>query len=780
MSPLSSGGTNAPPDTGPKTAGTDREHGRAPSGAQGAEGDGPGTTAANAPWNVGAWTLNGPQFNLYGQQEAPASPWEDELLAVPRLPEPALALDKEEVERRVDALQASRLLLLRHSPDRQRDAEAGMRGVLHALRHREAGRNAFTNGFDGTIRLHRMARGGWREDRRGTVIYLYGSEDPAIPSFFSSIEQVDTLCRQLAQMDCYLLLTASPTVALRCEHELEGHIGLWSFEARQPAGSKEFGQVFCGRFELTLAICAALFPGLPAGEFASLVKLLAPPTGVRSPPAATLAGAGAVPPAVAPPTREERWWQGERDLVLAELGLRLQLPPQAGDTGNEAADAGIFVADAARRAEIPTWLYEWFPLLLTEHLDALTACYLAPQASRRFGVGYRRLVQQLDASGLYPLRAAWLLQQTQAALDGAAPYEAMPRIEELVTVLPEQRDGERLIGDYLAGLARMVVAEESRLHEHLRERGLPHAANEQWPPPSSDFWGGLHETQAGHAPIEEAAQRHAMLVNLILALTLCAPKAVVKALGEALNQSDAALLRWLHPAGEGDPRRSLPSLAHDMFDLCLAFLLKRDPAQWMALAAAVGQVHPAPAQAIRPPPSAQPVSEAERQSRVTGRWLAGDCLNAVDALLSDLPGSPWPDPIYDALLGNDSGQRLGKVLAPLLLATAYAPDAEPVVGAPRILRMYEWLALAAAIHQPGDPEHIDQVGSALIAPLHAAFTQAWRIALVDLAANWLAWESDARAGAGTRDEREQATRRIKSLQLVVRKLRAAAPKQPSR
>lgn len=701
----------------------------------------------------GAANVQGNQFiNFYGREgqegSHPAPPWEDELHEVRRLPEPAHALDKEEAEHRTQALRASRLLLLRHSPSRQQDAEAGMQGVLHALRQREPERKAFAGSDDAEIQLRKLARGGWREDRRGSVIYLYRSGDPAVLNFFNNIEQVDALCARLAEMDCYLLLTVSTTgtATLKCEHELGKHIGLWSFESDRQADSDQFGQILAGRFELTLASCAALFPGLGAGEFTSLVKLL-------TAPAATQAGT-APPSAAAPPTRQERWRVGERDLVLAELGLRMQMPPQAEDT-SEAAHAGIFFADAARRAEIPTWLYERHPFLLSEQLEALTAHYLTPQASRRFGIGYRRFVQQLDTIGVRPLSAAWLIRQAQAALDGAAPFMVMQRVVDLVSSLPEQHNKEQLICDLLGGVASMIVLEESHLQEQLQERGLHAAPGEEAISDPFGFWRGLHDMQAARKLIERAAQRQAILIALFMDVPLGTPETVAKTLGDAVSECDAGHRQWLRAAGLERPRQPSRSLAGMTCRDYRSLLLRHDPPQWLALAAGVAQVRHLPVQ--------------------TRRWLAWDCLYSLAASLEDLPDSLWPAAVYDALIGNDSGRRIGQVLAPLLLSTQPRPGVALVVDAESTLWIYQLLMLATMMHEPGDPACAGQVAAALIGPLHEAFGAAWRMALVDLAGTMLDREMDTRDCAANRGKRNLATQRIKSLQLVVRMLRSRAP-----
>ncbi len=729
----------------------------------------------------GGGYVHGNQFNFFTGREgeegtAAAPPWEDELLAVSRLPEPAQAIDQAEVERRTTGLQASRLLLLRHSLGCQQDAEASMQGVLLALRRREPDRQAFTTGFDTIIPLRKLAHHAWREDRRGSVLYLYRSDDPASLDFFNRIERVDMLSAQLAAMDCYLLITVSTsgTTVLGCEHELDRHIGLWSFTSTQAPETENFDTLASNRFELTLASCAALFPGLSADEFTALVKLLWTPASAPPPaPPSTPSNTSAAPPPVSPPGRPERWSQGERGAVLAELGLRLQRPPQANDGNGEGTYAGIFFDDTTRRGEVPAWLYERHAFLLAELFPTLTAYYLTPQASRRFGVGYRRLVQQLDTTGVYPVNAAWLTRQVQAALDMPAPHTAIQRVAELVAVLPDVTNGDRLIADLASGLGDLIVAEEVGLQAQLNDTGLPgDVAAQRRAQRPSDFWYELHGMPAARRPIEHAIQRQELLVDLLLAVSFHAPQAVVRTAGDALNRCNAAHRQWLRAAGWPWAGEASMDLARMVFHARLPLLLRQDPETWLAMATALGHVYP-PAPVSRTPFASPHVTEATRQAQATGRWLAWECLYALGALLGNLPDDPWPDANYAALLGDDAGAGLGKALvAPLLLAADDQPDTEPSVDAESTLWIYHWLTLAAMVHKPGDPAHADQVASALVTPMCAAIPSPRRMRLVELAVSLLAEDGTKRFQAANRDERDQISRRIQALQLVTRRLRS--------
>jgi len=384
-------------------------------------------------------------------------------------------------------------------------------------------------------------------------------------------------------------------------------------------------------------------------------------------------------------------------------------------------------------------------------------------------------VLQLDAIGVCPLTSAWLTRQVQAALNVSAPHTAIQRIAELVAALPDAINGERLIGEMATGLGELIVTEESRLQEQLSEPGIlgAAAAQERTPRPF-DFWYELHGTPAARLPIEQAVQRQAMLIDLLLALSSYAPQAVVRTIGNAMNECNAAHQRWLRAEGQDQRHGTSMSLARMMFRARLPLLLRHDPRQWLAIATAVGQIHPQ--SPTSHPSSALPhLTDTERRTRATGCWLAWECLYAIVALLGNLPDDPWPDAVYDELLGDDLGIGLGHALASLLLSAENRPDEDFFVDAETTLWIYHWLLLAVVAHKAGDLAYAEQVADALIGPAHAGFTSGWRMTLVELAVPMLEQDHTLRADATTRGERDVIARRLSSLQLVVRKLRSRVP-----
>ncbi len=732
----------------------------------------------------GAKNVQGNQINHFYAVEpaacAPANtPWEDELYPVPRLREPECALNADEIARYADALQGKRLLLLRHAPSRQQDAEAAMLAVLQVLRQRDSNRKVVVSDSDGTVQLSKLAHSAsWRADRRGVAMYLYRSADPSASGFFSSVERVDALCDKLAQMDCLLLLTvAVPRTMHHNETELANRIALWSFNAESHSAKADVGENLTGRFEVTVASCAALLPGLPAEEFSSLVRTLAPEP---APAAPTLTAEGS---ATAAPSRHRRWWDGERDIVLAELGLRLQPPPQATEVGADVSDAGVFVSDPSRRGEMPSWLFDNHPFLLTEHLEALAAHYLGPTSSRRFGVGFRRWVLQLDAIGAHPLTASWFAKQAHRALNEAAPEAAMQRLAELLVDLPERRDIGPLLDSVIADVANTAAMLEADLITHLRDIGLlsgdtDGAAEHDQRPYSIGFWQKMYATNGTAALMDQTTHRQAAIFALLLGLAERSPHAVTTALGNTMLACDASHQAW--QAAADLPRKRIPalSLARLMFRESQGTALRQTSSQWLAMASAVAAAYPPAAQAGQRRGGAVGAAAIAALAIGVGRWLAWDLVYCVVSLLEELPNRPWPDAVYDALLGDERRKEFGGTMASLLCATAptqwhlaHGAATGPFVDGESMLWIYQYVALAVALRNGEDPLQVERFAGDVIAPFRQALAPPHRVELLELASDLLDQEMHLRDATESRSAHDGVTRRIKSLQIVMRQLR---------
>ena len=284
----------------------------------------------------GGGAVHGSVFITNNHASGPglAAAWEDDLISMSRLlPEPGRPVDSEEVERQAAALHDKRLLLISHAPHLDQDALAAMRAVVQVLQKRYPERGIFAGRPAGTLTLRKVSGAAWREDRRNALVYLNHSADPASRTFFDSIEEVEQLRAQLEQMGAHLVLTVSTSRAtvLREKADLARRTALWIFDDPEQAAIADAAtlETFATPFEVTVALCAALFPGLGVAEFMALVDRLAPDPSLP-PAAAASVGASAADAALRlrrpPRNRHERWWRGERDGVLAELGVRLCRP----------------------------------------------------------------------------------------------------------------------------------------------------------------------------------------------------------------------------------------------------------------------------------------------------------------------------------------------------------------------------------------------------------------------------------------------------------------------
>lgn len=745
----------------------------------GTDGEAEATIEVNAERLSGAGVNYGTIYNLLDRERERSAPrsvrWEDEVHTAERLAEPEQLPPAEEVERCAQELSARRVLLIRHVLHREAEAVATTRAVVSLLRQREPGRTAFCSKSDRVLRPQELCDAAeWRADRRNSLIYLFCVDDAASLEFFNRhVERVQALCERLRQMDGYLVLTLAVPAAstLREEAQLGRLISLYRLDDAQHKVFRELRDTLSSRFEATLAICAALFPGLGIGEFLRLADALCPPL----PPRAATAK-DAADSAAPPPTRHERWVQGERDAVLAELQIRLRpLAASDGDTPSRAK--GMTVDDPSWRIEMPGWLYERYPILLTEVLDTLTRHYLAPEASPQFRRCYRNTVLELEARGIQPLSADWLNRQLLDGLRGAAPLLTAERFADLLADVPDEGDGRQLLSDLVGCVERFVAEQESNLASAVFARA---AVGEDALPSlyGQKFWPWAKNDGAiGQVVIDTALRQAAALDLLLLLAPRCAP-GVVQALGTALHRSNKVYERWLDLDPDETPEQPVLSLARVILRERQTDLLAQMPLRWLELAESLLQMFEKQrTDSPSTPRWPDPEAPADRLHAAQA-WLRWDFAYALAASLGELPESRWPARLYDTLLAAvDARRRLAKVLAGLLCAPSAADaDAEFSISGHTLLWVYRSLLLAVLLGGGGADEHESMAGDLLL-PLRTALRLTQQRTLLALARKRLQRDMDARSQVDPRQPRELAvaTRQLRASQLLVRQLSKAAP-----
>jgi hypothetical protein len=789
----------APPSAGSRAAETAQRDGKL-SGSGHAEG--PALASVSAGNLHGSAQNYGTQNFNYGfdpQRASSTTSWQDQLIKVARIPEPRLQVEAAEVERRALVLHTASLMLLPHTAGLQEQALAHMRAVLIHLLQREPGRTVFTSGFDSAWQLHSLCRAGdWRDDLRNAIIYLDRSADPAAFDFFNKVEQAGALCEKLTAMGCRLILTVAKPVgaSILDESELARRIAMWPFYEAQPAAVVNALPIqFNTHFERTLAMCAALLPGLAVAEFVALVNQLVPAPPSRTPAVRDKPSGSKLP--TEPPTRHERWWHGERDVVLSELGVRLRRPTQNDGDAADPVEAGMFFDDPVWRTEMPLWLHSGHPILLAEHLGALTDRYFAVDASQRLRAGYRRLVLQLDAAGAHNMTAEWLLQRLRTSLESDQRDVASLRLAELLTEVPGGTKGDGLVARFIEGAAALLPALEEAPVAQLRQGSwLKTVIGTDEAPYAAAFWSALFGHDSARGVIEQTANRQAIVIDLLLALGARAAADVAEALGNNLAACNAAHEGWMQEADRVDSQLTVVSLARVAFRHILGSLLLDAPAAWVVLADAfcaafprIGAKTAAASMAHLPQPDAQ-----ERAARA--RWLAWDFVYALASHFDGSEGKALPDKLHATLLGDGARQRFASVLASLLAAAAPSlprPDTPLPLREVRIehgtmLWLYRSLALAA-MAQPGvDPVKAGPVLADLVAPWRSTLDRGQRSSLIALAQAGLDDDFAFRDALAERSqgltreqlvlERRTITQRIQALQVVLRALRGAAPTLP--
>lgn len=734
-------------------------------------------TYRNRDNNYGA--VNHGTVNIYAAaataDETTKDPWDGALEAVTTPPEPSCLVAAADVALQAAALRERRVLLVRHAPTRQEEAESAMRAVLHAVREQEPRRDTYRGGGDRPFALQNLYRcGAWPANRHGAAIYLYRSADPAAYDFFGIIEQVDRLRERLVQTDSHLLLTITSQrgVRLRDETALARRIAIWTLDDDAPDPAIHAAAIN-DAFDATLAFCAAFFPGLGAGEFVELVDMLAPqPTGTSE--AAPRDG------------HLERWRRGDRDSVMAELGIRWQAPP-GGVDGGENAEWGMYFDDPNRRAELPSWLYGRYPSLVLGAIGALATHYFSARASARYRVGYRRLVVQADMTRLLPFDAVSLAQRLRAGLDGDADGArvAAHRIGELAGALPDSDDGRRHVANLIAAMASIVPEIETRLIHDLHEHGLiERLIAAKAVPYTHAFWSKQHRDADAAPHVARAAQCHAVVIELLLRLAASDPAGVVDALGGALHRSNAAHWSWINAAGLRPERATVQSLARAVFRDVQSGWLRRAADEWLAFVQAIAAAG-VPAAAMAAGESTVDIDDEamaisrERQRAARQDWISWDCVVALVTVFDDVVSGRWLRSAHRVFVRDDvSRRRFAAVLVPLLQATmrrAAAGSRTPAdigIDGGTTFWLYQTLVFAALTHEPDGPARALAIDE-LLAPWCDELQRAQRAALVEIARRELGVAQRALQRCSV-SRRQEFRRSIDALRLVVARLRGRA------
>lgn len=745
----------------------------------------------------GAGIVKGDQINnhhFFGADARVASPdaWQDDLIEVALPPSAQDGCDPE-LEHHVEALLRTHVLLVRHTPTPGAEAQARtvVRAAVHALQGRQPGRQAFSSKFDRPFppqNLCHTAR--WREDRQNAVFYLFRSDDPASLSFFNAnVEPVRHLCSRLRQMNCYLVLTVAipPRTSLREQGALAELIALWSIDDGQHHATADFVSATGSNFDATLGLCAALLPGLASDEFVALVDVLLPAVG---PPAQTTAPAAVVDSLqTAPPpelSREQRWRQGDRDRVLAELGIALQPPPSGNDVAAGASESGLFFSDPVFQLGMPVWLYSKFPLLLATQVDALTRHYFSAAASPRYCMGYRRLLLRLDAVGARRLELSWLMARLREALSGGLAQLGAQRFAELLIEIGNNGDGQQLMARCITAIAALLPEYESDLAVQLADAGLLHElAARRLTPYSPRFWEKVGERPDGEALLEQTTWRQLIVVDLLQALAAREPAPVAAAVAAALQQSTTVHAGWLTLMQLLRQRLPALSLSRAIFRERQVYCLQHSADRWLDFTQALALVCSGS--------TAIPGAEAAHADDQTApasprRWLSRDCIVALVSSYDDAAAAPWPIAVHQALIGRESSRRrFAGMLAELLRANALPADDDGdfstardavVIDIETIVWLYHRCAVSAVAHETGENDQLAAIVADVLRPWYQPLRALQRARVGELSRDLLQAAIDARdalADDVPARSRVVASRAVRASQVLVRALRLAQP-----
>jgi len=723
-----------------------------------------------------------------------AASWESAIKYVENPPRPKLAVASELVDQYAAILREQRLVVIVHTPANYWEAVSGMYAILDNFRVNNPGQSLYTSGVDEVIPLFSFYRvEDWPMRLRHSVIYFNRSTDQAASTFFDDYK-LRMLREQLKRAEARMVLTVSTVeINRQTDQAQRADRSFWMIDSPRGAATADCSKLLSEPFETMVVCCAALFPGLGVAEFVNLVQRLMPRKDVvqnLAPPPSPGAseGPGLQVPALVP-TREDRWWRGERDAVLAELDICFSSPPEVSDSKALVNDAGYYLADEEMRATMPDIVLARFPILLTQHLALLSSCYFSQSASARFRAGYLNLLFRLDKLNIHRLSAQWLLNHFRTFPESAQPFVSANLFRDLLVRTLDRNDGESLVKDTLDGLSKYLVDEEASLFNKLPQNSFVTALLQALDLSTGDtndvFWRKLRESQSARIPLDAAELRLLLVLHLLVAFSRYLPLAVSGAIKRIFDESALADSRWFTLIGRerlGIDRLGIDRLARKKLQLVLDTVIEHDPELWVVFARAVvderGNEDRVESKKDR---NKQPTRDKTPQESLVTKRLAIDCLRSLAELLPVSPLRPIAEVLYDALISDGRQVRTGQLLCDLLRWAFFdntthrhnnnkSEDVE-TFDAGFVVWLYRSLTQVCLLRPQANPSAIAILVNDLARPLRSSLHSSRRLALSDRARDLLERYMSRREHFYSLDKRDQVrveSRRIQAMHIVIR------------
>ena len=588
--------------------------------------------------------------------------WLDELIEDPSPKRIDPAIGRDPLYRRaLDLLQGQgRILQIRHHGGARAAAREVTATVVAGLAEAAPHRRVFTTGSDCRLTLADLALAVAQEDRwRGALIYLVRGRDIQASRFFGADNRavVAQLTQRLTVLDSRLVVSfaaAPDDIDEGDVTESDDTVGTWVVGERVRETAAAPSATPLTTFEAVAQVVAGALPGLGVKEYCEAVNLIVSDeeqhrSSAAAAPVVARSAVDTKGKQRQPPTRHERWLQGETDQVLSELGIEFRRAMRESDVVGSGLLSGYGIADESSPFASPDWVVTRYPALLVRRIDALVDRYFLVTSSDAYRSALADCLSRLDFRNIFPVRPAWMVDRFLRALHSDAGIVDPEAFVGLVKLFLVGSRGSAFGEQVLNALADFVVEAEVRFFSAIpgqrSELALALVAATEPDDASGTFWSNvLHGTEvAPHLQLLVLQQSAAL--NAMVHLVESLPSEVCRALVRVMARlEDSQRSVWPLWRDKIPNVRSVQTSATIVLRLRLSEILSQQPAVWFRLMQGLAQAgeiskRPAatnPANAIQKPARSRLSPDARR----LGVVCIGSLTQVLDEMLESVPPSP--------------------------------------------------------------------------------------------------------------------------------------------
>lgn len=659
--------------------------------------------------------------------------FEEDLRSITECLDPEVEIPQEQTERYVEILRERRVVVVVHSSQKYREAVSAMRSMRLSIRKRDASRRHYTSAFDGLFPIHSFyatKSDAWPKTMRNSLIFLDRSRDATASAYLGTAEKLAFLRERLIEVDAQLVVMVSADGVSGASHSASQ--ARWFMDKPGAAAPQAAAvPVVKGHFESAVVLCAAFFPALGVSEFIELVESLAPPRPQSQLSAQRDGGAkaaeGSVPVQPPEPTREHRWREGEHDAVLAELGISFRATGEVDPCDSSSSQIGFAFTDEERRAAMPDFMLSNYATLLQRSIDTLTRRYLSSAASPRYRVGYRNLLFRLDARGIMPLTADWLINTFGTFGEGLSLLEFSRHCALLLVKAMDRKLGDVLVRTVLSKMVESTLGHERQMLQEISDEVLETAKSEaakvadEETDISEAFWYILRDL-----PVIQETAKLMVALQVMVTMSRHVPSDVATALNRLMSDEAVAETKWIKIIGTATNDSGIARLPRFALRWVLNEVISQEPSEWAAFAQVIvdegATIDGGNAHQSKPAASAYSRKRDDGRDSLVVRRLATECLRALDSAVAAMSGKSVPDSLYEALFSENRRDRTGRLFSRLIIE---AKATEPTF----VVWLLRELASSLLKRKGMTPKVVSEAIFSLAAPLRAALTPAQRLAI---------------------------------------------------